>query len=191
MLSLEQDPRIGGKTFTSSATTFNSFSLPRWISFWTIGWQISATKYAEEIEDIFNQMTLLRREIGLKMPGNKLYTDCYLETVWYLVSGVTGAIERHDDASPWLIAKYEDFVKSQENTLRTRLETISYDVDALETVHLIIGQQNIETVSVVTLFAYSEPEPFCRSSSPSSHSFCVITLPNSTCACRSTFPSKN
>ncbi|KAJ7596026.1 hypothetical protein C8J56DRAFT_1043125 [Mycena floridula] len=106
------------------------WSLPRWISFWTIGWQISATKYAEEIEDIFNQMILLRREIGLKMP----------------VSGVTRSIERHDNASSWLTAKYEDFVKSQENTLRTRLETISYDVDALETVHLIIGQQNIETV---------------------------------------------
>jgi hypothetical protein len=132
---------------------FESFlsyhSLPRWIAYWAIGWQIFTTKYCEEIDGIFNQMSLLRDQIGLRMPGNKQYVTDYIETVWQQVTALTSAVERYPNPSPWLVEKYVEYETAKETTLRQRLEKIRYDIDSLDTVNLVVADEPIERVCFI------------------------------------------
>jgi hypothetical protein len=118
------------------------------VSWWAIGWQIYVTKYCEEIEDIFNQMELLRKEIGVAMPGNKLYVDSYIQAVWSLVTALTSAVERYDGAPPSLVNNYENYNKLLEDKITCRLDEIMYDIDTIETVHSVVGGDHIEKVLI-------------------------------------------
>lgn len=102
-------PRIGGKSpthLTNYELSFTLSSFPRWVSYWCIGWQIYATKYCVEIEELFAQMMLLKFEIGVRMPGNKRYVNEYIEGCWQHVTAFTSAIERYDSPPPWLEEKF-------------------------------------------------------------------------------------
>jgi hypothetical protein len=121
------------------------------VSWWAIGWQIFATKYVLEIEDIFHQMSLLRDKIGITMPGNKNYVDTYIEGVWSLVTSLTSAIERNDTVPQWLVDKYEAYSKSAEEKIKGRLDKIQYDIDTTDTVHLVVGGDHIERVRFTRL----------------------------------------
>ncbi|KAJ7595187.1 hypothetical protein C8J56DRAFT_921782 [Mycena floridula] len=157
---LQQAFDADGSGFTT-ITEINNFtnsrpknwSLPRWISFWTVGWQIIATKYCLEIEQIFSQMLLLRSEIGLKIPGNYSYISRYIDTAWLVVTPLTMGIQRLQMAPDGLEAKYEDFRMEQEKLLEDGLNHIGYDIDLPETVSLITGEPRIEThvLTILTL----------------------------------------
>ncbi|KAJ6620420.1 hypothetical protein B0H10DRAFT_2215946 [Mycena sp. CBHHK59/15] len=126
--------------------------LPRWISYWAIGWQIFATKYCIEIEDLFAQMLLLRTQIGIHMPGNKCYVNGYIEGTWQYVTALTSSIEHYDSPGEWLTEKFSSYVETHENILKERLKKIQYDIDALDTVTLILGGDKIEQ-SIFVLIA--------------------------------------
>ncbi|KAJ7616828.1 hypothetical protein DFH06DRAFT_1238529 [Mycena polygramma] len=143
------DPDSSGFTTISEVNAFTharpeDWSFPRWISYWAIGWQIYATKYCVEIEELYAQMMLLRFQIGVRMPGNKSYINNYIEDTWQHVTALTSAIERYDSPPPWLEEKFSGYIQSQERLLKERLEKIQYDVDAVETVSLILRGDRIE-----------------------------------------------
>jgi hypothetical protein len=147
-------PRIGGKSpthLTNYELSFTLSSFPRWVSYWCIGWQIYATKYCVEIEELFAQMMLLKFEIGVRMPGNKRYVNEYIEGCWQHVTALTSAIERYDSPPPWLEEKFVGYAQLQESILKERLAKIQYDIDAVETLSLILRGDRIEGVSVCCL----------------------------------------
>ncbi|KAJ7576358.1 hypothetical protein C8J56DRAFT_899882 [Mycena floridula] len=119
------------------------WSLPRWISFWTVGWPLSAQKYCTEIEQTFHEMSSLRRDIGVRMPGNHVYISQYLDAVWHKVIGLTSSFFKPDLPNVPL-EEYQDYIFGRETLLRKRLENISYSIETAETVHLITGKTNIE-----------------------------------------------
>ncbi|KAJ7830412.1 hypothetical protein B0H14DRAFT_2593325 [Mycena olivaceomarginata] len=147
---LEQalDPDCSGFTTISEVNAFTharpeDWSFTRWISYWAIGWQIYATKYCVEIEELFGQMMLLKAEVAIKMPGNLRYVNDYIEGCWQHVTVLTSSIERYDSDS-WLEEKFAGYVQSQESLLKERLEKIQYDIDAVETVSLVLRGERIE-----------------------------------------------
>ncbi|KAJ7157924.1 hypothetical protein C8R43DRAFT_996328 [Mycena crocata] len=129
------------------------WSLPQWISYWAIGWQISATKYCVEIEELFSQMFLLRKQIGIQMPGNKRYVNDYLNMTWDYVTALTSSIERYDSPPQWLEQKFTDYVESQEKILKERLEKIDYDIESLETITTLVLHGTRIEQSVFVLIA--------------------------------------
>ncbi|KAJ7502614.1 hypothetical protein B0H11DRAFT_1989365 [Mycena galericulata] len=142
------DPDTSGFTTIAEVNTFtrsrrSGWSLPRWISYWAVGWQIFASKYCTEIENIFTQMLLVRDKVGIQMPGNKRYINAYLKETWPIVTGLTSAIERYEGTG-WLASQFQNYIDDQENTLRSRLEKIRYDIDHTDTVHVIVGGDPIE-----------------------------------------------
>ncbi|KAF7375685.1 hypothetical protein MSAN_00457800 [Mycena sanguinolenta] len=148
---LEQamDPDASGFTTISEINAFTrarpeDWSLPRWMSYWAIGWQIYATKYCFEIEELFNQMNLLRLEIAVKMPGSTCYVNDYIEGCWPHVTALTSSIERYSDGESWLEEKFSPYIQSQETILKERLGKIKYDIDAIETVSLVLRGDRIE-----------------------------------------------
>jgi hypothetical protein len=125
-----------------------SLSIPHWLSYWAVGWQIQSTDCCVEIENIFNQMNILKDRVGVLMPGNKPFITTYLDTVWDIVTSLTSAIDRYTGAPPWLKKKYEDYNNQQEKMLASRLDEIRYDIDDTDTVHLILGREPIEKVDL-------------------------------------------
>jgi hypothetical protein len=83
------------------------------------------------------------------MPGNKLYVNSYIQGVWSLVTAMTSAIERYDGAPPWLVEKYGDYNTILEDKIADRLDKIQYDIDTIETVHLVVGGDHIEKVCLI------------------------------------------
>ncbi|KAF7375648.1 hypothetical protein MSAN_00453900 [Mycena sanguinolenta] len=148
---LEQamDPDASGFTTISEINAFTrarpeDWSFPRWISYWAIGWQIYATKYCVEIEELFNQMNLLKLEMAVKMPGNTGYVNDYIEGCWQHVTALTSSIERYSGGESWLEEKFSPYIESQEAILKERLGKIQYDIDAIETVSLVLRGDRIE-----------------------------------------------
>ncbi|KAJ7240155.1 hypothetical protein B0H12DRAFT_57866 [Mycena haematopus] len=153
---LEQalDPDSSGFTTISEINAFTrarpeDWSFTRWISYWAVGWQIYATKYCVEIEELFGQMNLLKSEIAVKMPGNTCYVNDYIEGCWQHVTALTSSIERYTGES-WLEEKFSGYIESQEAILKERLGKIQYDIDAIETVSLLLRGDRIEG-SIFTL----------------------------------------
>ncbi|KAJ7589825.1 hypothetical protein C8J56DRAFT_936300, partial [Mycena floridula] len=153
LLNLQQalDPDLSGYTTVSELNKFTrakpeGWSLPKWIGYWAKGWHLFASQYCSEIEDIFRQMDLLRAKIIIAMPGNMRYVDHYIDEMWPCVRPLTGALDRIDSQLPWLIGEYQDYASSVEKALTDRLEKIKYDIDTHDTVQLITGKDNMETV---------------------------------------------
>ncbi|KAJ7442979.1 hypothetical protein FB451DRAFT_1376810 [Mycena latifolia] len=121
----------------------DAWSLPRWISYWVVGWQIYATRYCIEIEDIFAEMRLIRDKVAIQMPGNKRYINNYITETWPFVIGLTSAIDRFE-GTEWLADQFKGYIDAQETALRSRLETIHYDIDVLDTVQEILRGKPIE-----------------------------------------------
>jgi hypothetical protein len=125
-----------------------SLSIPHWLSYWAVGWQIQSTDCCVEIENIFNQMNILKDRVGILMPGNKPFITSYIDNVWDIVTALTSAIDRYTGAPPWLKEKYKDYNTQQEEVLANRLKEIRYDIDDTDTVHLILGREPIEKVDL-------------------------------------------
>ncbi|KAJ7689549.1 hypothetical protein B0H17DRAFT_633894 [Mycena rosella] len=142
------DPDTSGFSTISEVNTFTQsrhegWSLPRWISYWAIGWQIYATKYCTEIDDIFTEMRLIRDKVGIQMPGNKRFLNNYISETWPFVIGLTSGIERFEGAD-WLADQFKEYIVSEEAAFRSRLETIHYDIDSADTVQEILRGEPIE-----------------------------------------------
>ncbi|KAJ7734821.1 hypothetical protein B0H16DRAFT_1892397 [Mycena metata] len=123
------DPDASGFSTIAEVNTFTQscppkWRLPHWIAYWVVGWQASATAYCAEIDNLIAQMVLIRDRVRVKMPASMI--------IW---------------------TKFQDYVDSQEETLRTRLEKIHYVIDSSSTVvEALIPGDHIER-TILTLIA--------------------------------------
>ncbi|KAJ7065406.1 hypothetical protein C8F01DRAFT_1366404 [Mycena amicta] len=160
--SLQQalDPDSSGFTTISEINAFTgarptSWSFPRWICYRATGWQLSATRYCSEIERIWVEMFLLKREVIVKMPGNTRYIDAYIDATWQHVTALTSSIQRYDtmtESTDWLTEKFSEYDLAQEALFRERLEKIQYDIDDADTVSLVLRGARLED-SIFVLIA--------------------------------------
>ncbi|KAJ7229969.1 hypothetical protein GGX14DRAFT_409643 [Mycena pura] len=142
------DPDTSGYSTISEVNAFtqsrhSGWSLPRWISYWAIGWQMSATRFCTEIDEIFNQMTIIREQVGLQMPGNKRYINNYIEETWPVIVGLTSALDRFE-GSEWLAEQFKEYLDAQEDIFCSALDKIKYNIDSSEMVHDIVRGEPIE-----------------------------------------------
>ncbi|KAJ7743338.1 hypothetical protein B0H16DRAFT_1010259 [Mycena metata] len=150
------DPDCSGFTTVSEINAFTyarpaEWSLPRWISYWAIGWQISATKYCIQIEELFSQIFLLQKKIAMQMPGNKRYVNEYIDFTWRYVTALTSSIDRYDSPSLTLEEQFKDYVDSQEKDIKDGLEAIQYKIEDVDTLTSILHGKQIEQSVFVLL----------------------------------------
>ncbi|KAJ7577772.1 hypothetical protein C8J56DRAFT_1170874 [Mycena floridula] len=144
------DPNLSGFATISEVNSFTGskpqdWSLPKWVVYWTTAWPMFASRYCKEIEDIIQQMFVLRHKITRQMGGNKSYVDHYLLEIWPSVNALTDALDRVDMDNS-IFEHYQEYVLQEEQKLGVRLDRIKYDIDFSETVDVIIGDQRLETV---------------------------------------------
>ncbi|KAI0340329.1 hypothetical protein BDW22DRAFT_412068 [Trametopsis cervina] len=117
------------------------WSLQHWIAYWTIGWQIHATRYRDEIRTLFARLFAARKQT---LPTNRAVIEQYLEKIWLPGVKLTEALRPAVDVPSHVELRFQPYLFLQEKELRWTLEQINYNIDALETVHVVIGHDKIE-----------------------------------------------
>ncbi|KAH9838710.1 uncharacterized protein C8Q71DRAFT_752552 [Rhodofomes roseus] len=124
--------------FTSSRPT--NWSLPRWIAYWAVGWQNTATIYKEKIYKIVDSMFALKPCIH---PQNRQMVERYLNHTWEQLMFSTMPLEPLTLLDK-VQRRFGDYVVSEETRLKRNLETIRYRVDDLTTLSIVTGPGRIE-----------------------------------------------
>ncbi|GJE98690.1 hypothetical protein PsYK624_149250 [Phanerochaete sordida] len=118
------------------------WTLRHWLAYWTIGWQISATWYRDQIRLTFARMFAARYRV---LPQNRPLIDSYLHQVW--TDGVK-IVESLQPAIP-VVRHFEHkflaYFSLEERRIRENLEGIDYNLDAVETITTVVGPGRIET----------------------------------------------
>ncbi|RPD54176.1 hypothetical protein L227DRAFT_580748 [Lentinus tigrinus ALCF2SS1-6] len=124
--------------FTTSRP--KDFSLPQWIAYWAVGWHMTSQDYRAKIVDIFAKMFSMRPLIH---PANRNAVDQYLRAVWRKICTLTSSLvtTTYPDS---LRDRFSTYVESEEQRLREGLETVKYDIDAMDTLSLIMGPGRVE-----------------------------------------------
>ncbi|OSD01341.1 hypothetical protein PYCCODRAFT_541681 [Trametes coccinea BRFM310] len=116
------------------------WSLLHWLAYWAVGWRMTATHYRDEIVYTLAKMFSMRPRI---LDANIHAVQKYFETVYQRVCNLTSSFvtEYQSDA---LKARFQSYVDAEEQRLREGLETVHYDIDAIDTIALITGPGRIE-----------------------------------------------
>ncbi|THH02008.1 hypothetical protein EW026_g787 [Hermanssonia centrifuga] len=127
--------------FTERLPENLGWSLQHWIAYWTIGWQISAASYREQIRRLFAQMFAMRSKI---LPENRRLVDNYLQKVWSSGVKLVEALQPVNNVPSHIKAKFLPYVQYEEERIAQNLDGIKYNVDALDTVYMVIGPGRLE-----------------------------------------------
>ncbi|KAI8975832.1 hypothetical protein BD414DRAFT_497057 [Trametes punicea] len=124
--------------FTS--TRPQGWSLPHWLAYWAIGWNMTAMYYREKIIDILTKMLAMR---PLILEANREFVRAYLEKIYERVCNLVYSLVGEEQPES-LKARFQSYVDAEEERLRQGLETVKYDIDGMDTLTLIIGPGRIE-----------------------------------------------
>lgn len=83
------------------------------------------------------------------LPRNRYWADYYLDRVWPYAAELLFALRKRD--LPDLEYKFQPYIEKEEERIRNNLKEIRYDIDALDSVHVVAGPGRIETVRVITM----------------------------------------
>ena len=105
---------------------------------------MTATYYGVKILELCAKMFSIRPLIH---SSNRKAVDKYLETVWMRICTLTSSFVKTRQADT-LQARFQIYVDAEEQRLREGLETVRYDIDAIDTLSLITGPGRIEKVRI-------------------------------------------
>ncbi|KAI0371099.1 hypothetical protein BV20DRAFT_211321 [Pilatotrama ljubarskyi] len=123
------------------------WSLPRWLAYWTVGWQASMASYKHKIEALLAHMQTFPSSVRLR---SSLAND-YLMKVEPLVREMTSSFSEDSGGLP-LLDHFQEYTDQEEARLREGLETVNYDLDAMDTLALIVGRWGIERNLFIILY---------------------------------------
>ncbi|KIP05842.1 hypothetical protein PHLGIDRAFT_483430 [Phlebiopsis gigantea 11061_1 CR5-6] len=122
------------------------WSLPHWMAYWTAGFPLVLKYYFARIQLLMARISILFREVH---PTNRPLAD-YLARDWastcyidYLLAGVHEASQDvYDDDE--LFGKFKGYVLGEEARMKDRLETVLYNIDAINTLDIVTGSGRLE-----------------------------------------------
>ncbi|KAJ7248435.1 hypothetical protein C8J57DRAFT_1358239 [Mycena rebaudengoi] len=120
------------------------WSIVHWIVFWSIGWHQSIALYKTKIRELIAKMFAIMTNV---LPANRATANEYLDLVYRGVTSLESSI------APCFITdslqeKFRSYVEAEEARLRDNLKDVRYDIDARDTLALVIGPGRIERVSI-------------------------------------------
>lgn len=116
-------------------------SVPHWLAYWAVGWRITATMYANEIRTLFYHIEQAMPRIH---PLNRAAVELYLRQTWGPLTVLVLALDPWYDSS--LQDRFQDYVDHEKQRIQTNLEKIKYNIDALDTLYLVVGSGRLEKV---------------------------------------------
>ncbi|KAJ7099683.1 hypothetical protein C8R44DRAFT_716668 [Mycena epipterygia] len=139
------DDDASGFITVAEANTFTTmrplgWSLPHWLAYWAIGHHQTMVGYVNKISNVLAKMFAILPHLA---PANKNSADAYLKTVYYTVHSLTQSVNSCN-ISESLQEKFASYAATEEARLRANLDSVEFDIDALETVELITGRGSID-----------------------------------------------
>jgi len=111
---------------------------------------MTQVEYKRKISTLVGKMfSLLPR---VRAENKAEITSYLLEMNEYIMTIVDAVNDAADD--PMLRSRFQNYVESEEERLRSNLEAIKYDIDATETVPLITGPGRIEKVRITVILCF-------------------------------------
>lgn len=135
--------------FTDMQPVSLGWSLRHWLSYCTVGWQLAATRYRENIRRVFALMFDMRDRI---LPENRSLVDDYLYKIWVDAAKIFESLRPAKPVLGNYEHKFQDYVKHEEDRIMRNLEGIKYNVDALDTVAAVVGPGRLENHIFALLF---------------------------------------
>ncbi len=81
------------------------------------------------------------------LPENRRLVDNYLQKVWSSGVKLVEALQPVNNVPSHIKAKFLPYVQYEEERIAQNLDGIKYNVDALDTVYMVIGPGRLENVS--------------------------------------------
>ncbi|THH29238.1 hypothetical protein EUX98_g4953 [Antrodiella citrinella] len=122
--------------FTDNRPEVLKWSMPHWIAYWAVGWQLTTQKYKALIEELMSKMFAM---VPYLLPENRRRADYYLSLVYKFVAQITMGLTYPNEVPEHVAEKFTPYVEYEEQRLRKNLELIKHDIDALDTVHVVAG----------------------------------------------------
>ncbi|TFK44065.1 hypothetical protein BDQ12DRAFT_593650, partial [Crucibulum laeve] len=131
----------------------DGWSLPHWIAYWAVGWQVSISQYKNKIYSLVQTMFSTLEHV---LPSNRRAVDEYLfhTSFWRieLILRSTRSVNPKILSDPDLSRITESYARSEEERLESNLQDVSYELDTPATVSLITGVGRIERYVYPLLF---------------------------------------
>ena len=80
------------------------------------------------------------------LPENRSTAEDYLSSVWIIANQIISGLQYPNDVPYHLTEKFIAYIEHEEDRIRENLKHIKYDIDAVDTVHIVAGGR-IEKVS--------------------------------------------
>ncbi|KAI0716121.1 hypothetical protein C8T65DRAFT_707355 [Cerioporus squamosus] len=136
--------------FTASRPV--NWSLLKWMAYWAVGWQMAMTHYVSRIDDLLAKMFAIKSDV---LPANRRFVDYYLDSVWSWITELTTGFRRAE-WSDTMRDRFQTHILEEEVKMRRKLELVRHDIDAADTLLLIIGTGRIEKHLFMLLYLLLE-----------------------------------
>lgn len=121
------------------------------------GWKIGASMFANRI---MHTLSLMRDALPKVLPRSRSAVDDYFVVWWWVAMMVTGLQNSSEVELNTSSNRFQEYIDMEEVRLRGNLEKVNYDVDASDTLSLVMGAGGLEKVrvSLVSLPYLIDPE---------------------------------
>ncbi|PIL33367.1 hypothetical protein GSI_03987 [Ganoderma sinense ZZ0214-1] len=124
--------------FTTSRP--KGWSLLHWMAYWAVGWRVCMTAYRRKMLSTLEFMTSLLETV--RVP-NRVKLVEYLSLTRNVILDIVQPF--HEDTEQlFVLPRFQAYMDHNEARLRKVLETVKYQIDALDTLALINGRKGLE-----------------------------------------------
>ncbi|TFK81228.1 hypothetical protein K466DRAFT_558153 [Polyporus arcularius HHB13444] len=118
-----------------------NWSIPHWLAYWAIGWKIGASMHASRILIL---LSLMRDAVPKVLPRNRSAVDNYFVVWWWIGMMIAGLQNSFDAELNTPSYRFQEYIDMEEARLRGNLERIKYNIDASDTLTLVMGTGGLE-----------------------------------------------
>lgn len=102
------------------------------------------TQYQSKIRALISKMFAILPNI---LPANRASVHQYINKTYEMVTTITASVNICNDTNEALQARFSSYIEAEEARIRGNLEAVEYDIDAEDTLSLVVGPGRIERVS--------------------------------------------
>ncbi len=106
---------------------------------------MAMTHYVNRIDELLAKMFAIKSDV---LPANRRFVDYYLDSVWSWITELTTGFRRAE-WSDTMRDRFQSYVLEEEVKMRRKLELVRHDIDAADTLLLVIGTGRVEKVRVL------------------------------------------
>ncbi|KAJ6516679.1 hypothetical protein C8R47DRAFT_1268174 [Mycena vitilis] len=134
--------------FTSSRPL--NYSVVKWLAFWAVGFPTLCARYTKAIENVRLRMVAMSADVH---PSNRARVDKYMCSLGLdFVDRIVRAVRTDYDEDQMLMSHFNEFITSEEERLARNLEYFRWEIDAQNTLQLILGPSRIERLMLAAIF---------------------------------------